>query len=192
MIERVQSGELITASHINRIASAADTSFSGSGLLANRIRSGVNLSAINPLAGDVKGVVLQAVNDGASAVSVLDVVAISGRASVNEDMREVTISIDTFSVSNLDFMAVAIDDIPAGQMGRVVVSGVCYVRTDGGSGAYGAPESGSSVLAIRAGGLAQVLYNNTTGKIALIRFPVGGSGGDATHWQFVWNEGPDL
>lgn len=193
MIEKVKSGQRITASHINRIASSADAAIYANGMLANRIQDGgINLAPINPLQGGVKGVVVQAFNVADFDFAPLDVVVISGRPSLIENIRETIVAIDIPLISNLDFMAVALDDIPVGQMGRIIISGVCYVKTDGGAGSHGTPAAGDTELAVGAGGLAQIIYNNTTDKIALIRFPVGGSGGDATHWQFVWNEGPDL
>lgn len=82
-------------------------------------------------------------------------------------------------------IAVCLDQIPVGQVGRVALVGVAWAATDGSTGNYGSVSAGQAVLTLGdSTGPCEVLA--TSGNYALIRFPTStGGDGDGDQWRFL-------
>lgn len=118
--------------------------------------------------------------------------ALSGNPETN---RQMVLNARIAEVEDdLNGLVVTLRDIPADQVGKVLVSGLAWVQYNTGTtGSFLTPVVGTVVADLGDSGPAQVLA--TQGGFALIRFPVGGSGGGtgttALQWRAVHNEGSD-
>ena len=106
----------------------------------------------------------------------------------------ITVQVEAPSAAvNSDFICVPQEQIRAGKLGRVCLSGICWAKYDGSTGDRGAAVEGSDELTLSDTGPAEILWENSTDGLALIRFGGGGSGGDAAvahshtteNWGFV-------
>lgn len=93
---------------------------------------------------------------------------------------------------DLTRLVVTLRDIPAGQVGKAILSGLAWVQYNTGtSGSFLTPVLGTVIADLGSSGPAQVLA--TQGGFALVRFPVGAGGGGglatAVQWRAVHNEG---
>lgn len=128
-------------------------------------------------------------NEEVFDINIFEPVAIRGQKLTQGEYQKqkiLTIGVAT-SGDNLEAFAVAQEKITAGQCGLIIISGLTWVRYDGGTGNFAALESAQSSLTAGDSGVAQILATTTNetlaAYLALIRFPSGSSGDAGALWD---------
>lgn len=121
-------------------------------------------------------------------------VALTGQALGQERPdAELLVEIAEFGNQSIaDRFAIALDPIPPGRLGRVVIAGVAWAQGNGAGGDYASPSAGSVLMSEGASGPAVVIARKSPGNLILIRFPLGSaaaaSGGTGLRWSFGWSD----
>ena len=194
-IPLVKAGERIRAVDHNRMIGALNSvlGLSGSrGANVKRAPGGMSIASTKTLERRARGIVAWGENSTATDIAQFDTVCISGQIAEDiEGERQVLLDLGDFSSdADLPKLAIALDDIAAGAMGRVMVSGVAMATVTG-SGDYASPSIGARSMAMGLTGFALVLWDRGDG-LALVRFPVavstgGGEEAPARDWiDFGW------
>jgi len=179
-IPLVKPGERIRATDHNRMVLQMNAVLGLSGSRGTNIKrapGGMSIASTKTLERRARGIVAWGENSTATDIAQFDTVCISGQIAEDiEGERQVLLDLGDFSSdADLPKLAIALDDIAAGAMGRVMVSGVAMANVTG-SGNYASPSIGSRSMVIGETGHALVLYDRGDG-LALVRFPVGGVSG---------------
>ncbi len=186
-IPLVKPGERIRATDHNRMVLQMNAVLGLSGSRGTNIKrapGGMSIASTKTLERRARGIVAWGENSTATDIAQFDTVCISGQIAEDiEGERQVLLGLGDFSSdADLPKLAIALDDIAAGAMGRVMVSGVAMANVHQrwtihtSSGNYASPSIGSRSMVIGATGHALVLYDRGDG-LALVRFPVGGVSG---------------
>ena len=136
----------------------------------------------------------QAQNNGVTSLDKFEgAVVIGQKVTVNnpQNQRETLLSIRTPEAGDdSGKLVVAQDYIAPGATGRVLILGVGWAKTGGGTGNYGTLAVGAVALTLGASGTAQVM--GVSGPYALVRIGGGGSGGGGgTFWTYLTMNGGD-
>jgi len=130
---------------------------------------------------------IKAVNDSESALPAYAPCGISGHVQEGEDAEfNRFLRVRTPTEDDESFFAITAEPIPAGEVGRVYVVGVCLCRLknsgDPGEFRFAEIEAESDYLVAGATGGAQILWEDTYEDddvhLALVRFPRGGGNDD--------------
>ncbi len=194
-IPLVKPGERIRATDHNRMVLQMNAVLGLSGSRGTNIKrapGGMSIASTKTLERRARGIVAWGENSTATDIAQFDTVCISGQIAEDiEGERQVLLDLGDFSSdADLPKLAIALDDIAAGAMGRVMVSGVAMATVTG-SGNYASPSIGARSMAMGLTGFALVLWDRGDG-LALVRFPVtvvSGSGEEvaARDWiDFGW------
>lgn len=128
-------------------------------------------------------------NEEVFDINIFEPVAIRGQKLTQGEYHKQKILICGIATprDNLEAFAVAQEKITAGQCGLIIISGLTWVRYDGGAGNFAALESAQSRLTAGDSGVAQILATTTNetlaAYLALIRFPSGSSGDASALWD---------
>ena len=183
MLKIVQPGDPIRAASYNVLVRAHQARAS--------LHGGAGIS------GQVIGITALAVNSGTTMLDAHAVATVTGQTYAATDFPEnKTTIVPTINLAAagdvLDYIAIPLEQIKAGTLGRVCFSGICWAKYDGSAGDRGAAVEGSDQLTLSDAGPAEVLDTNATVGLALIRFGGGGSGGSVVahshttaDWGFV-------
>jgi len=198
MIGKVQPGEPVKAEQMNYAIQGNQRleSASGNGLLLNVYKHGMTLNVANAAESKRDGIVVSAVNQGATKIEPYEPVAVTGQAFDDNDDEindRVLLTVSVPSSEN-DAIAVALDSLDPNEGGRVFALGVTLVylrlNEDDKVGSYRFaginPAVATNALTLAEEGPVEVLWKDATVSttargLALVRFPVGGGGGSG--WQ---------
>lgn len=179
-------GARLPADDLNRLLDSARKfeGLKGSGLKVSVNAAGASVGIPQSRRTVVEAaLVIKALNDGESALLPYAPCGISGHVQEGEDAEfNRFLKVRTPTEDDESFFAITAEPIPAGEVGRVYVVGVCLCRLknsgDPGEFRFAEIEAESDYLVAGATGGAQILWEDTYEDddvhLALVRFPRGG------------------
>ena len=128
-------------------------------------------------------------NDGEEMASAFSVLAIIGQAmKATPRTREIVLKArPAVAGDDLTRFVIVQDAILPGKVGKAAIAGATWCRILGSETNYAQLEAGNYYLTFAPSGPAQVIFFEA--PFALVRFPIGGSGGVADIWRLTWFEG---
>lgn len=164
MPPRAKPGNAILARDVNALARAGEPQ-AQQAAAAERLK--------RPRPGAVVWGLYASADPAAATIPVRSVVEIKDASPMTAGDRAVMVAIDLVTDTSAP-SAITLQPIAARCGGLVMLTGVAWVDTDGGTGAYADPAVGDTALHVGAAGAYQVLYNDAVNQLALVRFPTGG------------------
>lgn len=183
-------GHRLTADDVNRVTTTLSKfekmRVNGGQIAINAV--GVSIGIPQPRRTVVEpALVVRAVNDGAAALLPYAPCGISGHVQEGDDAQfNRVMRVRTPTEDDTGFFAITAEPIPAGEIGRIYVGGVCLCRLknsgDPGSLRFADIEVDSDYLLAATTGGAQILwedaYDDDDVHLGLVRFPRGGGDSD--------------